>query len=141
MDIAAKNVAEDHGVALAPGRNTVMEVARYKGPGGENKDNTHAFPVFADEKDDAEPRAEKDEATAERLEDAVASASSARAAEPPARPAARPREKPIERVPVVAAGSARELYPEGSAEGIPKPGEQYDPLGLSGERPEKLPRD
>ena len=130
VDIAAKNVAEDHGVALAPGRNTVMEVARYKGPGGENKDNTHAFPVFADEKDDAEPRAEKDEATAERLEDAVASASSARAAEPPARPAARRAEKPIKKGFLSsAAGLGAELYPEGSAEGIPKPGEQYDPLG------------
>ena len=130
VDIAAKNVAEDHGVDLAPGRNTVMEVARYKGPGGENKDNTHAFPVFAEEKDDAEPRAEKDEATAERLEDAVASASSARAAEPPARPAARRAEKPIKKGFLSsAAGLGAELYPEGSAEGIPKPGEQYDPLG------------
>jgi len=130
VDIAAKNVAEDHGADLAPGRNTVMEVARYKGPGGENKDNTHAFPVFADEKDDAEPRAEKDEATAERLEDAVASASSARAAEPPARPAARRAEKPIKKGFLSsAAGLGAELYPEGSAEGIPKPGEQYDPLG------------
>ena len=130
VDIAAKNVAEDHGVDLAPGRNTVMEVARYKGPGGENKDNTHAFPVFAEEKDEAEPRAEKDEATAERLEDAVASASSARAAEPPARPAARRAEKPIKKGFLSsAAGLGAELYPEGSAEGIPKPGEQYDPLG------------
>ena len=130
VDIAAKNVAEDHGVDLAPGRNTVMEVARYKGPGGENKDNTHAFPVFADEKDDAEPRAEKDEATAERLEDAVASASSARAAEPPARPAARHTKKPIKKGFLSSAsGLGAELYPEGSAEGIPKPGEQYDPLG------------
>ena len=128
MDIAAKNVAEDHGVVLAPGRNVVMEVARYKGPDGENKDNTHAFPVFADEKDDA-ASAEKDEATARRAEGAVASAS-ARDAEPPARPAARRTKKPIKKGFLSSiSGLGAELYPEGSAEGIPKPGEQYDPLG------------
>ena len=128
MDVAAKNVAEDHGVVLAPGRNVVMEVARYKGPDGENKDNTHAFPVFADEKDDA-ASAEKDEATARRAEGAVASAS-ARDAEPPARPAARRTKKPIKKGFLSSiSGLGAELYPEGSAEGIPKPGEQYDPLG------------
>ena len=128
VDIAAKNVAEDHGIVLAPGRNVVMEVARYKGPDGENKDNTHAFPEFEDEKDDASS-AEKDEATAARSADAAASAS-APAAEPPARPAARRAEKPIKKGFLSsAAGLGAELYPEGSAEGIPKPGEQYDPLG------------
>jgi len=126
VDIAAKNVAEDHGIVLAPGRNVVMEVARYKGPDGENKDNTHAFPVFADEKDDASS-AEKDEATAARSADASAAAP---AAEPPARPAARHTKKPIKKGFLSSAsGLGAELYPEGSAEGIPKPGEQYDPLG------------
>ena len=128
MDIAVKNVAEDHGIVLAPGRNVVMEVARYKGPSGENKDNTRAFPVFADERDDASS-AEKDEATVRRVEDAVASAS-ARDAELPARPAARRTKNPIKKGFLSSASGLRaELYPEGSAEGIPKPGEQYDPLG------------
>ena len=106
-----------------------MEVARYKGPDGENKDNTHAFPVFADEKDDASS-AEKDEATA-RSADAATSAS-APAAEPPARPVAQHTKKPIKKGFLSSAsGLGAELYPKGSAEGIPKPGEQYDPLGTS----------
>ena len=142
VDIAAKNVAEDHGVDLAPGRNTVMEVARYKGPGGENKDNTHAFPVFAEEKDDAEPRAEKDEATAERLEDAVASASSARAAEPPRSCRAPRRETNQERVPVVRRGARRGALPRGLRGGHTQARRAVRPAGAHpGERPEKLPRD
>ena len=132
VDIAAKNVAEDHGVDLAPGRNTVMEVARYKGPGGENKDNTHAFPVFAEEKDDAEPRAEKDEATAERLEDAVASASSARAAEPPRGPRrAAPRNQSRKGSCRPPRGSARSFTPRAPRRAYPSPASSTTRWGTS----------
>ena len=131
---------EDHGVDLAPGRNTVMEVARYKGPGSENKDNTHAFPVFAEEKDDAEPRAEKDEATAERLEGAVASASSARAAEPPRGQRRRRHASNQKGFLSSAAGSARSFTPR-APRAYPAR-RAVRPAGAHpGERPEKLPRD
>jgi hypothetical protein len=47
MQIATKNINEDHGVVLAPARTELLPTARYKGPNGENSENTHAFPVFA----------------------------------------------------------------------------------------------
>ena len=41
--------SEEHGIKLAAGRTQFLEKARYKGARGENSDNTHAFPVFADD--------------------------------------------------------------------------------------------
>ena len=143
MDIAEKNVAEDHGIAFVPGRNAVMEVARYKGPKGENKDNTHAFPVFADvDRDEKEAKTnEKTPATRAALSNATRSATTTEVSDERLVEASdassaeslgkmRDIRKPIKKG-FLRASSGRgvELYPEGSAEGIPKPGEQYDPLG------------
>ena len=132
MQIATKNINEDHGVVLAPARTELLPTARYKGPNGENSENTHAFPVFASD--------------AEREMDQAATAP--RGSGAPGKPIIEEVGTPIDRNrnasasssegirkgPVIKKGffgasKTAELYPDGSSEGIRKPGEQYDPLG------------
>jgi hypothetical protein len=134
MDIAEKNIAEEHAIVCAPGRRVVLGVAKYKGPNGENKDKTHAFPVFPPETESGE------DAFAENVNQ-KALALEARKKEPPTslpengekqKDAPRPTKatKPIKKGFLFPSGGAdASLYPNGSAEGIPKPGEQFDPLG------------
>ena len=147
MDIATKNILEDHDIALAPGRTVPLEVAKYKGPNGENKDNTHAFPVFPE--GGAEPSPPEEPApmtaTSERSSPSsslssssggASSGSSVRSQSRNATPASdarasstRARSMKKGFLSAGGKGESAELYPDGSAEGIPKPGEQYDPLG------------
>ena len=147
MDIATKNILEDHDIALAPGRTVPLEVAKYKGPNGENKDNTHAFPVFPEV--GAEPSPPEEPAPTTGTSEGSSpssslSSSSGRArcgsSEPSqsrnATPASDARASSTRARPMKKGflsgggkGESAELYPDGSAEGIPKPGEQYDPLG------------
>lgn len=145
MDIATKNIAEDHGIVLAPGRTKPLENAKYKGPNGENKDNTHAFPVF---NPDAPPMEAAGKAASEaptmRSGPLIEEVGDDENAKPwttetkPDRSATTAAKRPIKKGFLFPSGgtgegkgAARgvELYPDGSAEGIPKPGEQYDPLG------------
>ena len=147
MDIATKNILEDHGIALAPGRTVPLEVAKYKGPSGENKDNTHAFPVFPEGEAAPSPPEEPAPmtATSERSSPSsslssssgrASSGSSVRSESRNATPASdarasSTRARSMKKGFLSAGGKGEnaELYPDGSAEGIPKPGEQYDPLG------------
>jgi len=176
MDIAVKNVGEDHGIKLAAGRTAAMATARYKGPRGENADNTHAFPVLVPEGEgrggrgggggnggdgggghggDSLPRPSPKSpgAAAHRsplIEEIGAGAQEQRDDTNPdgrstdGRPGAKgssfsfagagasasKKIKPIKKGFLAGSGGGGgELYPDGSAEGIPRPGEQYDPLG------------
>jgi hypothetical protein len=134
MQIATKNINEDHGVVLAPARTELLPTARYKGPNGENSENTHAFPVFASdaerEMDQAataprgsgapgKPIIEEVGTPIDRNRNRNASASSSEGI----------RKGPVIKKGFFGASKTAELYPDGSSEGIRKPGEQYDPLG------------
>lgn len=168
MDIAVKNILEDHGIMLAPGRTQVMANARYKGPRGENSENTHGFPVFAPEEEEdgrgvdggrggdflnpqLQPKQPNDTTHRSPLIQEIgaagndtngggssvdgkiaasgggnkASGGGSGKGSPFTFGGHKKKKKPIKKG-FLGEG---ELYPDGSAEGIPKPGEQYDPLG------------
>jgi len=127
IQIATKNIHEDHGIDLAPARTEVLPTARYKGPKGENSENTHAFPVFASDAG----RGEEPSATATREPgNPIIQETGTRGGD-------RNRDTTSDRIRkgqavrkgFFSASKSAELYPDGSSEGIPKPGEQYDPLG------------
>ena len=110
----------------------MLENARYKGPNGECSEKTHAFPVLAG---DGGGGGDDDAAAAGGGRDASSSETTTTTAAP-----ATTKREPSGRRRYGAAvikkgfltgssGAGAELYPDGSAEGIPKPGEQYDPLG------------
>ena len=132
MDIAEKNIQEDHGISCAPGRRVVLEVAKYKGPNGEHKDKTHEFPVFVDREED---RDEKIDSSSKETKDTTTSADeksekNAPRTETGNASTSKNNQKPIKKGFLSSSGRGdTSLYPNGSAEGIRKPGEEYDPLG------------
>ena len=93
----------------------------------ENSENTHAFPVFASDAGRGRSlRRPLQGNRATRSSKRLASAAATGIGTQPQ--IALGRVKRSERA-FFAASKSAELYPDGSSEGILKPGEQYDPLG------------
>ena len=132
IQIATKNINEDHGVVLAPARTELLPTARYKGPNGENSENTHAFPVFASdaerEMDQAATAPRGSGAPGKPIIEEVGTPSD-RNRNTSASSSEGIRKGPVIKKGFFGASKTAEIYQDGSSEGIPKPGEQYDPLG------------
>ena len=118
----------------------MLENARYKGPNGECSEKTHAFPVFAGDggggggDDAAAAGGGRDASSSETTTTAAAAATTKREPSGRRRDGAAVIKKGFL---TGSSGAGAELYPDGSAEGIPKPGEQYDPARAHpGERAE-----
>mmetsp|Transcript_38445 Transcript_38445/g.83653 ORF Transcript_38445/g.83653 Transcript_38445/m.83653 type:complete len:422 (-) Transcript_38445:265-1530(-) len=115
VDLALKNVEEDMGVKIEKelSKVKILPNCRYKGPAGQNSNNTFGFEVVNREQPPEPPR----DPSKPKIEVI---------GEMPAKPKAKKPVKPIIRKGFFDKPNAleddKELYPEGSAEGIPEPG-------------------
>jgi len=112
IDLALKNVADDLNIKIERFKVQVLEKVKYKGSvPGENSNNTRAFEVISKEPRKAEPKAEPGKPKIEVIGEMKPKA-----------------QKPIIRKgffdkPNALDDEERELYPDGSSEGIMAPGQ------------------